>query len=290
MSGPIDLSKLPAPEVIEPLSYEEILAEMRADLEARDPAYSAWLESDPGVKLLEVCAYRELLVRARVNDAARSVLVAFATGTNLDHLGALFGEARLEGESDTAYRSRIPLALEKASVAGPAGAYEAHARAADDDVKDVAVLSPSPGLVRVVVLGKLGDGTPGADLLLAVDAAVSGETVRPLTDTVEVVPAVIVSYELELALVVHRGPDKELVRAAARDVLIAFADEQHRLGGSVEPIAALALLAAAKLHPATAKDTIVSATLLSPTDVVVEGPEGAPYCAGVNVTAQYADE
>ncbi|MCP3967439.1 MAG: hypothetical protein GY750_14680 [Lentisphaerae bacterium] len=66
----IDLSLLPAPDVIETLDYELILAGMIADLQAKAPEFSALVESDPAFKILEAAAYREVILRQRVNDAS----------------------------------------------------------------------------------------------------------------------------------------------------------------------------------------------------------------------------
>lgn len=54
--------------------------DMRADLVARAPALLGALaiESDPLNKLLEVCVYREMILRQRVNDAAKGVMIAYA--------------------------------------------------------------------------------------------------------------------------------------------------------------------------------------------------------------------
>jgi len=173
----IDLSKLPPPQVVEELDYEAILAAMKADFIARWPNFSADLESEPLIKLLEVAAYRELLVRQRVNEAARKVMLAFARGSDLDHLGALYGVERLlvdpgdpaasppvpaQYELDDALRFRIQLAPEAMSVAGPDLAYVYHARSASADIKDVSVESPTPGDVVVTVLSGHGDGAPAA--------------------------------------------------------------------------------------------------------------------------------
>ena len=102
MTTTIDLTTLPAPDVDETLDYEAIRAQHLADLAARYPDAAAVLalESEPLVKLVEAHAYRELLYRQRVNTAARSQLLAFATGTDLDHKGAFFNVPRLAGESD----------------------------------------------------------------------------------------------------------------------------------------------------------------------------------------------
>ncbi len=90
----IDLSQLPAPALVEVLDYESLLAERKATLISLYPeeqreaiARTLSLESEPLVKLLQENAYREVILRQRVNDAARAVMVAFATGSDLDQLG-----------------------------------------------------------------------------------------------------------------------------------------------------------------------------------------------------------
>ncbi|TAE85068.1 MAG: baseplate assembly protein, partial [Verrucomicrobia bacterium] len=207
----IDLSTLPAPNVIEELSFESIFSAMLADLQARDPAFSALVESDPAYKILEVAAYRELLVRQRVNDAARAVMLAYATGADLDQLGALLGVARFElepadneavppvpavMESDTEFRRRIQLSLEGFSVAGPRGAYIFHGLSADPNVLDISATSPDPGEVVITVLSRLGNGSASNDLLDAVEARLNADEIRPLTDLVTVQSASIVNFHV----------------------------------------------------------------------------------------------
>ena len=87
MSVVTDLSSLPHPSVIEALSFEAIFGALQADFQSRYPQYSALLASDPAIKLLEVAAYREVLLRNRINAAAKASLLAFATGSDLDICG-----------------------------------------------------------------------------------------------------------------------------------------------------------------------------------------------------------
>jgi len=56
--------------------------------------------------LIDICAYRESLCRAAINEAARQNLVAFARAPMLDYLGELVGVARLPGEDDERLRER----------------------------------------------------------------------------------------------------------------------------------------------------------------------------------------
>jgi phage-related baseplate assembly protein len=83
-----ELATLPMPGVIETLSFDAVFADMARDFQRRYPEFTALLESDPAIKLLEVASYRELLLRNRINEAARGQMLAFATATDLDHLGA----------------------------------------------------------------------------------------------------------------------------------------------------------------------------------------------------------
>lgn len=76
----IDLSQLPAPNVVEVLDYESVLSERKTTLlslcdeSQRDAvARTLQLESEPLTKLLEESAYREIIWRQRVNEAARAL-------------------------------------------------------------------------------------------------------------------------------------------------------------------------------------------------------------------------
>ncbi len=242
---PIDLTLLPAPDVLEPLDYESILAAMLSDLRVRYPAFDALVESDPAYKLLEVCAYRELLLRHRVNDAARAVMMAYALGNDLDQLAGNYGVARLlitpaddttspptpaVYEDDAAFRARVLLSLEGYTTAGSRGSYKFHALSASSDVKDVGVTSLEPGTVNVAILSRTGNGAAPAATLAAVTAALNAETIRPLCDTVQTVSAFIVAYNVSATLRLYEGVDQAAVVAAATAALQAYTDAQHRLG------------------------------------------------------------
>lgn len=158
-SSVIDLSKLPTPKVIEELDYEALFQEYLDDFTARDEEYDGLLESDPAIIILEVMAYREMLVRKRINESAKATLLAFATGSDLDQIVAEYGVERLEGEKDDRLRMRGQMALDGFSTAGPIDAYKFFALSASVKVKSVDVRSDEPGKVIVTILSTEGDGT-----------------------------------------------------------------------------------------------------------------------------------
>ncbi len=257
----IDLSLLPAPTVVEPLEYETILAAVTADFRGRYPEFSAFVESDPALKLLETAAYREMLLRWRINEAAKAVMLAFAKGSNLDHLVALADVERQAGESDERLLKRFRLSLEALSTAGPRGAYEFHALTADSRVRSVDITTPTPGDVNLVVLGgDNADGLPDTALVAKVSEALSTEQVRPLTDTVTVSGARNICYQVAVTIHVGGGPDSSVVRTAAEAAVRAYLLAQHRVRGVVHKSGILAAAHVAGVTYATAEFRFDNAT------------------------------
>jgi phage-related baseplate assembly protein len=193
---PHELASLPAPSAIEPLGYDEILAAMLNGFIAIYPDYSALLESDPAVKIFEVCAYRELLLRNRINEAAKANLLAFAIASDLDHLADFYGVTRLSNESDDALRYRIRDKIMGWSSAGGMAQYRYWAMSASADIRDVAVDSPQSGVVRISVLAQGNDDICPPEIIDAVKAVVLRDDVKVLTDTVQVVAADLIKTQI----------------------------------------------------------------------------------------------
>lgn len=242
--APVDFSLLPAPPVIEALDFETLFEELRDAVLAAAPdlAEALTLESEPAVKVLQIWAWSKLHDRARVNDAARAVMLPYATGADLEVLTALFGVIRGEGETDERLRNRARLALQAYSSAGPAGAYRYHALSADPRIRDVTAFSPEPGTVRVIVLSEEADGIPDLAMQAAVEAAVTAEDVRVLTDLIEVHAATPVEFSVTALITPEGGAASSVVLAAAQAALAAHLDRRRQLGLRVARSAIIAAL------------------------------------------------
>lgn len=290
----IDLSQLQAPQIVEPLDFETILSAMLTDLQTRMAAagqpFTALVESDTAYKILEVCAYRELLVRQRANESVKAVMLAFATGADLDQIGANYNVQRLlitpadptaipptpaVYESDADFRARIPLSLEGYTTAGSEGSYVFAGKSADGRVKDIAAVSPAPGQVSVYVLSNQGNGAASSDLIAAVNTALNAEQVRPMTDQVTVQSASIVNWSITASLTLYPGPDSAVVVAAARAAAQAYADSVHKCGYDVS----LSGVYAALQQPGVQK-----VTLTSPSADISISDGQAPYCTAITLT------
>ena len=299
----IDLSQLPAPDVVEALDYERILDERKTTLVSLFPAdqqeaiaRTLALESEPLTKFLEENAYREVVWRQRVNEAARAVMLAYASGGDLDVLGANYNVSRLVItpadntaippvaavlETDSDFRLRIQQALEGLSVAGSVGAYEFHGRSADGRVADISVVSPAPACVTISVLSRDGNGEASPDLLTAVSNALSGEDVRPVADRVTVQSASIVDYQIRASLFLYPGPEREPVRAAAAAKLRAYITAQHRLGRDIRKSA---------IYAALHVEGVQRVELALPTTDIVLDKTQASYCSDFNIEIGGSDE
>jgi len=286
----VDLPGLPFPQAVEALDYETILAATLADLVARDPTFTALVESDPAYKILEVAAYREVLMRQRVNEAIKAVTLAYAIGADLEQIAARYDVERLllnpgdpeaippvppTYEDDSSLRRRTQLAFESFSTAGPAGAYIFHSLGADADVLDAAVTSPAPGQVTVAVLSRTGNGTAPADTLTAVELALNADEVRPITDEVTVQSADIVEYTVEATLTSYPGPDSAVVMAAAQASIENYVERSKRMGRDIT---------ISGIYAALHQEGVRAVTLAQPAANIVNAWNQAPHCTGITLT------
>ena len=286
-STTIDLSRLAPPELVEQLDFDAIVTAMVATVQSLMPSFDATVDSDPAVKVLHVAAYREMLIRRQFLDGALQLLVAYARGAALDHLGALVGLPRRTitptdpatgapavMESDDEFRQRIVLAPEAFSTAGPELAYVALAKGADGDVLDASAISPAPGEVLVSILSRTGDGTASAALLSAVQTATSARDKRPLGDAVSVRSAQIRNFAIRAQLYTFAGPDLSVVLASARAALDAYLTENRRLGRTVTRSGISAALTVAGVH---------RVVLVTPVDDVACDPTQAGWCTAIAI-------
>jgi phage-related baseplate assembly protein len=283
----INLSQLAPPEIIESLSVEQILKELIAYHEELDPNFTAPLPSDPAYKIFEANAYRELLLRQRINEAVQAVLVAYATGTDLDHLAASVPLERklLDAGDPNAYpptqpvyegcddfRKRIVMAPEGFSTAGPEGAYTFHALSVVG-VKDAHPHSPAPVHVQLYVLGKEGSGVPEQAIIDNV-ISVFSKDVRPFTDYLEVLPAVVQEYEVVATIHVLPGPSSDTVLKEARKNLEKYVADNHKLGTC---IARSGIDAALHIAGVSRVEVVSPAA-----DIITQGHEAA-FCSKITL-------
>ena len=304
MNNIIDLNNLPVPKVVQELSYETLLAQRKAkflSLQENDDMRQHWqarlqLESEPVVKLLEENAYLELLLRTHINESANAVMLAYATGSDLDQLGALFGIKRLiiqaedlnahqpippQHEDDERFRTRIQMSLEGLTTAGSRASYEFHALSTSTKIKDVDVTSPNAGTVKVAILSTEEQGTADSDLINAVKEKLNAEHIRPLTDTVLVESAVILPYEIRATLTLYPSVLESVVMANVNQTITHYTNKQHLLGIDIT---------LSGIYSALHQEGVQNVKLTQPLEDLIVQPHQAAYCSQIQINVGGRDE
>lgn len=286
----IDLSRLPAPDVLEPVAYNTLLADARARFQSAwskartaNPSLPDYdltlLESDPASVILQAIAYVRMLDRIRVNDAARAVLLPFAAGADLDALASRLGITRLAGESDDRFRLRYLAAFDRPS-AGSEGKYLFEAYTAWPALHHAAVIGRAihgrRGEVDIAICGPNGRPPTDAELAL-VRNAVTAPNVKPEATAVRVGAARRTLYAFEAKLTIARGPDPEIVKREAEARIIAAAAERMLIGSEVP----VEVLTGAAYGTSILR---VDATL--PTRDVPANPYRVPVLAGIRLSVE----
>lgn len=116
-----------------------------------------------------------------------------------------------ETADDTSYYELMRQGMEAYSVAGPKGAYEYHAKAVSTAIADVCAINPKnkPGHVEIYAImtdGTIADSGTKQDIL---DACRS-DTVRPLTDMVEVCDPAQVAFNVTLTYYVDKNSQQPI--------------------------------------------------------------------------------
>jgi phage-related baseplate assembly protein len=255
---PPDLSQLPPPELIETIAYEAILeaqkqwvldrwAEVQVIRPDLPPLDTLGLETEPMTIILEAFAYREVILRALVNDKARAVLLAKAVGSDLDHVGALYPTSRAiivpatdtqpaVYESDAAFRRRVQLTPEAFSTAGAVDAYIYWALTTDPStIMDAyAYRYDAKGNIHVVVAGFDAADVPDATIDLLWQQF-SRTDIVPLTDIPRPVRAARYEYSVEGSIYVPPGAMATSRVAAAVAAVKAYGVERCRITRDVHP-------------------------------------------------------
>ncbi|MDD1980005.1 baseplate J/gp47 family protein [Pseudomonas asiatica] len=293
---PIDLSQLPAPDVVQQVDFEQILAERKAYAIALWPADEQAeiagrlaLESEPITKLLQENAYREMVWRQRVNEASLASMLAYAKGADLDQIAGNFNVQRLViqaanlaavppvplvMESDDALRERAQMAFEGLSTAGPRNAYIFHARSAAGQVADASAESPTPAVAVVTIQSTEANGLADAALLAQVREYLNDQDRRPVGDRLIVQTAQPLPFQIKATLYLQtQGPEAEPILAAADQKVWAYVNQRRRLGMQVSESA---------VHAALHVEGVRKVVLQNWSDINATTAQ-APYCTAIDL-------
>ena len=297
----VDFSQLPEPNLIQELDYESIFNERKEKFIALYPAteQNQWRtilnrESDPVVKVLQENAYLELLYRNKCNADARSLLLAYAEGSDLDHLALTeYGLIRLIVtpadnsvvppspaiyESDERLRERCLLSFDGMNTAGSANAYRYFALSADGRVDGIKVKSDeeTPCFLDIVITQVDSEnGEASEELIQIVQTALDPDTVRPVGDRPTVKSSIATNYQIEALLYVGKNAEGALLLEAANIRLDKYIKNAQKNGESIYLSA---------IYAALHVDGIERVQIISPTADLVMDNYHHPYCTTKSIT------
>ncbi len=259
--GTIELDQLPKMQVLEDLDSEAIIAERMKQFVAlwreHDPPAGAQydvdnLEFDPIKINQEANAFFELLLRDRVNQAAKGVTLAYASGSDLDAIASRYpgGMPRIENESDDNYRMRIWLSVNTLS---PHGTYEAYvfwaltgARMEGLPLRDAtAVAKRGTANITITIMADgspvVANGakngitafpspTPTTVQIDAVRKFVESSSRKGLTDVVSIRSPKIVNTHYKINYWLFPGWDRGTIEPALYDAAAQLIESQRWLG------------------------------------------------------------
>jgi phage-related baseplate assembly protein len=261
----IAIDQLQPMQVLEAIDSEVIIADRMARLielwALRDPPAAAvydvdTLEFDPLKIQAETNAYSETTLRDRVNQAARAVTLANATGTDLDAIASRYpgGMPRLEGESDDRYRRRITLSPNGLSPHGSAESYILWALTAVDELRDASATTvEGTGVIDVAILPDTASMIPTREQIVAVAAYIQSASRKGLTDVVNVRAPKVVPTIYDIDVWLYPGPDQSAIEEALRAGLDALIEKQRWLGYDHTHTAIQGVLSVGGVHHAVVK-------------------------------------
>nr|DAS19013.1 MAG TPA: baseplate assembly protein [Caudoviricetes sp.] len=140
-------------------------------------------------------------------------------------------------ESDDSLRQRIYIAPAAYSSAGSADSYEYFVRQFYSDVSSVRISSPSPRVVRVRYL--LENGViPESESINRLKEYLSSPSIRPLTDSIEVLAPVKKTYAINITYYVNSS-DQSRAESIQLKVLSAINDyinwQKSEIGRDINP-------------------------------------------------------
>lgn len=305
-------------QVLESISTEDIITARMKQLvtiwASHDPPNAAQydvgnLEFDPIRINQELNAYFELLVRDRVNQAARSVTLAYAVGSDLDAIGSRYpyGVTRLPGETDDAYRTRLWLSPSILSLSGPGQAtFESYVfwamsapmPAGEATIKCAAAFTtPGTGNVYIPIMSAAMTTTrlfpkattpkasammvasprPTANQISAVYQYIteSGTARKGLTDVINVITPKITDVALDIQVWLFPGVDKATLMGEIDEALAGLIQALRWLGADLTMLS---------LQGALAQAGVYNTKIVSPAADVLVDTAGVINVTSVNVT------
>ncbi|MGI6394489.1 MAG: baseplate assembly protein [bacterium] len=207
----------------------------------------------------------------------------YVDSQNVTNVTATSGGTDKEGDSK--YFERIRLAPSRYSVAGSEDSYEYWTRSVRADIIDAKTKSPSECVVNIYPL--MESGLPDSGVIAEIQAALSAEKKRPMTDHVVVLTPLEIPFEMSITVKLYRSA---LYRSSEIEAKILSAAREYaavlrtKLGVDIVPSQIQALVQNADAGIYSVQVSVVADGVnISDTGLIVDKNEWA-NCLNENIS------
>lgn len=140
-------------------------------------------------------------------------------------------------ETVTTGGGEIKVSEESYTTAGPRGSYIYHAKAVSSQISDVSAESPQDGVADIRIM-LYGGELPSEELIKEVQAYLSADDIRPMTDKVTVAAPTTVDFDIELTYYIPKDKEastKEIKRAVDLAVESYELWQTSKMGRDINP-------------------------------------------------------
>lgn len=198
----------------------------------------------------------------------RYYLAAYALATTGTRSGYRFNAMTLGG--------RPKVTVESPTQSKVVVTYEFDSHEMAGQTKDAQARRVAPGEVDCFILAHANKGVPAEALIAATLQYMQRDDIAQETDLLKVKAPTIKTWSCEAVLYIRTGPDADMVKVAAEKAVRDYAEQQHRLGGSIE----LSMLYSVLLKTTGAH----RGDILQPTQPLRCQFNEAPYLESVQIT------
>ena len=142
-----------------------------------------------------------------------------------------------EEEKDTAYYNRMRESEESYTTAGSRGSYIYHAKSVSSQISDVSAESPQPGVADIRIMLHNGE-LPDEELIDRVREYLSGDDIRPMTDTVLVAAPDTVEFNIDIKYFISKEKEastSDIKQAVALAVENYILWQTSKMGRDINP-------------------------------------------------------
>jgi len=204
------------------------------------------------------------------NDAllTRYYLAAYALATTGTRSGYRFNAMTLGG--------RPKVTVESPTKSKVVVTYEFEPHDMAGQTKDAQARQVSPGVVDCFILAHANNGVPADALISATQQYMQRDDIAQETDLLTVKAPTITPWSCDAVLYIRQGSDETAAQLSAEQAIEQYAEQEHRLAGSIEPSMLYSvLLKAAGAH---------RGDLIDPPEPIRCQFNEAPYLDSIQIT------